>query len=142
MKIQNQGPEIDFATIDSLQQSLKAKLPDAYTLFLLQNNGGSPEPNVIDIPGISDSPTDVQVFFGLGSPTSSSDLLWNISLYENKVDEGYVPIGRDSGGNLFLIDIGPGRPGSIFYWDVTGVGDFIRVAENFGDFSEKLRAWV
>jgi hypothetical protein len=66
MLIDSCGPRVEPTDIEALEAELDAKLPSAYREFLLTYNGGTPTPSTVDVPGAAGTPTDVQVFFGIG----------------------------------------------------------------------------
>lgn len=141
MKIDSTGPVIGHEEISDLESMIGAVLDDGYREFLLRCNGGSPTPDTIDIPEAPGTPTDVQVLFGIGRSTESSDLLWNTSIIgERGLKEKLLPIGCDSGGNLFCLQIVGGRTGKVLYYDLESPGNQLySVAPNFQTFVQKLR---
>jgi hypothetical protein len=52
-----------------------------------------------------------------------------------------LPIARDSGGNLFCLDLFKEFTGGILYCDLSSHVTFYEVAPNFDAFMEKIRAW-
>ena len=63
IRIKDQGPKLSGQDIDSAEHDFGISFPKSYRRFLLEHNGGRPDPDTIDIPGHPQSPTDVQVFF-------------------------------------------------------------------------------
>lgn len=132
------------ASADELTEveiKLGATLPVTYRNFLAVNNGGLPEPNVVDIEGLSDSPTDIQVFFGTRRNFPSSTLAWNIDEMKSRHPNArLLPIARDSGGNLFCLKTDPVSYGEVIYLDIFG-GSYqsYLVATEFDRFLKKIR---
>lgn len=103
IEIDEQGRQIGEADIISFENTLGMRLPNDYRQFLLLNNGGIPSPDVVDVTGAPGSPTDVQVFFGIGTDVESSDLLWNLKLIKDRFpDRSILPIACDSRGEFVL----------------------------------------
>lgn len=141
MKIENAGPRIGLAQIIAFEAALGAVLAQDYRDFLLEFNGGAPTPDIVDVPGASGSPTDLQVFFGINRATESSDLVWNLSLVADRIPQHrLVPIACDSGGNLFCLKVVRGVTSEVVYCDLDSaqVSTYF-VAPSFGEFVQLLR---
>ncbi|MBA4055749.1 MAG: hypothetical protein C0490_13620 [Marivirga sp.] len=144
MKINNFGPELTPAQIEILEAETGILLPKDYREFLLICNGGIPnqDKNIVDIPEAPGSPTDVQVFFGIGRAVHSSDIKWNITLIKERCsDDDLIPIACDSGGNIFCL-----RPNKdkhdVIYFDLDAPNPpCYFIASSFSAFIEKLRSF-
>jgi cell wall assembly regulator SMI1 len=143
MLIENSGPKIGTQDIAQIEAELGAALPDCYRRFLLQYNGGSPTPDTIDVPGAADSPTDVQVFFGIGRSVESSGLASNLALVRERCPNLHVlPVACDSGGNLFGLSIDHGTASKVIYCDLDDPDcATYEVAASFDEFIAKMRAF-
>jgi hypothetical protein len=143
MLIENIGPQIKSIDVTALEEKLGVELPDSYRKFLLTYNGGTPVQDVVDIVGLTGTPTDVQVFFGIGRPIESSDLTWNLNLIgELCVDYPLLPIACDSGGNLFCFRIEHGVATEVIYCDLGNPDcNSYAVAPSFEEFIAKLRSF-
>jgi hypothetical protein len=144
VEISEQGSQsISAAEIAALEGKLGAKLSDSYRRFLMLNNGGRPSPDIIDIEGVPGSPTDVQIFFGIGRNIESSDLSWNLDLIAERYPGHHLlPIACDSGGNLFCLEVSQGIASEVMYCDLNdSCGAFYKVALHFDEFLNKIRAW-
>lgn len=144
--ITDAGPVLAEADITELQARVGMPLPPPYRRFLLTHNGGVPAPNTVDIQGFDQSPTDVQEFFGVGLPIASSRLDWNLDTLRERLRGSLVPIGCDSGGNLFALSLRARDLGAVLYLDLEAVyGDLAspppeyRVAADFDEFLSRLR---
>lgn len=142
--LRNQGPPITEARILDLERDLQAALCEDYRRFLAANNGGEPEPNIIEIEGLPGSPTDIPTFFGIDRPVASSDLFWNLALIRDRCPGRHVlPIACDSGGNLFCLKVSAGVATEAIYIDLDGSPRTpYEVAASFHDFMQKLRNWT
>lgn len=136
------GPTADPDELAALEERLGRALPDSYRRFLLQHNGGSPTPDVVDVPSAPGTPTDIQVFFGLGRSVASSDLAWNLDLINERCPGRQVlPIACDSGGNLFCLDLAQSDRMPVLYCDLdTGAAAFFDVARDFDSFLCAIRS--
>lgn len=141
MLIENPGPKITASDIASIEAKLGAVLPVSYRQFLLHSNGGAPTPDTIDVPGADGSPTDVQVFFGIGRSVESSDLAWNLVLAGERCAGLHVlPIACDSGGNLFCLQFERDDAVKVIYCDLQDPDCVTyEVAATFDEFIAKIR---
>lgn len=139
-QITDAGRKLDLADVFRFERELEAALPDQYSAFLLESNGGIPDPALVDIPGLRGSPTDVQVLFGLGRNEESSDLRWNRETFSDRLPSRLLPIACDSGGNLFCISLSGADTGSVQFVDLEqpGLATYF-VANSFRDFISSLR---
>jgi len=141
--IENTGPKIADVDLRAVEETLGASLPPEYRHFLLAFNGGAPTPDTIDVPHAPGTPTDVQVFFGIGRAVETSNLSWNLALIRRRcASQAFLPVACDSGGNLFCLEVERGVAMKVVYCDLEAVKCvFYPVAENFTEFLKKLREY-
>ena len=140
--VKDAGPRINESEIVALEREIGDVLPPDYRAFLLRFNGGLPEPDIIDVAGLADSPTDVQVFFGVRRNIGSSNILWNWNVYRDRVPANALPIASDSGGNVYCITLTAPGKGEISYTDLSrGLPRTYRVAATFTEFIDSLRSF-
>ncbi len=144
IEISESGYQIGESDITHLESEFGTKLPDAYRRFLLLHNGGVPSPEIIDIAGASWSPTDIQVFFGIGSQIVPDNLSWNLQLIKDRRPDLHIlPVACDSGGNLFCLRVSNDGSCEVIYYDMNDrVGTIYEVAPNFDAFLNKIRPWM
>ncbi|HEX4144217.1 MAG TPA: SMI1/KNR4 family protein [Pirellulales bacterium] len=136
--IENPGPSLAISSIEEFESEIGRALPEQYRRFLEKYNGGQPWPHCIDITTFPESPTDIQVFFGLGRDVEASDLRWIVKTYDGLITNEVLPIACDSGGNLFCLVLRGNAHGSIVYFDRSRSD--MPPYEVAGDFSQFLRA--
>lgn len=140
MIIQEEGRRLAESEVAAFEKDLGTTLPEGYRQFLLEHNGGRPEPDVIDIEGLPGGSADVQVFFGLGCSIESSNLDWNLAMFRTQFHEDLLPIACDSGGCIYCISIHGARCGSIVYCDfIESKVTYYSVAPSFEGMLKKLR---
>ena len=146
MTVEDRGPEVSETQLASLEANLGSPLPAEYREFLIASNGGVPTPDTIDIPGFPESPTDVQVLFGVGRSVESSRLEWNLRTLAERLDSGLLPIACDSGGNVFCLSLRSSDNGAVLYCDLQAVfadyqskPQYYPVAPSFESFLRRLR---
>jgi len=138
--LDNGGPRLRENDLDDFEKDANIILLAEYRSFLLRHNGGLPSPDVIDVKGAPGSPTDVQVFFGIGRPVESSDLQWNRRTFVERLPSKWLPIARDSGGNLFCLSVSGPDAGSAMYVDLDqALPGFYFVPRSVDEFLDKLR---
>ena len=94
LQMTNVGPELSEADVDRAQEQLGASLPDSYRAFLLEFNGGRPDPYHFDVAGWRHRKSLVNDFYGL-VPGEYNDLVENAELLEDRVPSGFIPIADD-----------------------------------------------
>jgi hypothetical protein len=104
------GP-IDPADLVEFEEANEVSLPDDYKSFLLEYNGGRPEPNELLEPS-----TDVQWLFGMVEEPAWASLFHALDTYEGRIPAWYIPIGTDSGGNIFIMSLFEENKGVVALW--------------------------
>ena len=104
------GP-VNSADIVEFEETNEVSLPEDYKAFLLQHSGGRPEANVL-----ADAGTDVQWLFGLVEEPAWASLFHALDTYEGRIPAWYLPIGTDSGGNLYIMSLYEENKGVIALW--------------------------
>jgi hypothetical protein len=142
MMIGDAGPKIKLEDVDAIEKQINARLTSEYRQFLLKYNGGTPSPDIMDVPDARGTPTDVQVFFGIGRSVDSSNLSWNASLVADRCPGlPVLPIACDSGGNLFCLKVERGVAEKVVYCDLESRECAIyAVAQSFGELIRRLRS--
>lgn len=140
VRLSETGLRITEENLTELEGELKTTLPSEYRSFLQETNGGLPSPFVVDVEGAPESPTDVQVFFGLARVVESSDLRWNLRTFGGRLPAELLPIACDSGGSLFCLSLRALDAGSIIFADLAqGTPTYYFVADSISSFLSKLR---
>lgn len=113
VKILDSGDAIDLAQIREYEEKIGVPLPDDYRQFLIENNGGYPEPdsfNYKEKEGVGSSTVQGFLGFNLSDGNNVYDFLehWTI--------DNMVPIAFDSCGNLIVMNLAE-KEGYVFFWD-------------------------
>lgn len=145
----NQFGKIDLKDLQDFEESNQVSLPEDYKNFLIEHNGGVPEYNVISF---GTNASDVQILFGMHNGPYYASLFQAIDVFQNRIPGWYIPIGRDSGGNLYIMSLWEGNKGVIAFWDheteaPEGEADqyydnLTEVASSFSDFINKLQPFT
>lgn len=107
---------IDAKAIAGFEANTGLALPADYKDFLLQHNGGRPEPGVFDIPGWGD--TIVNDLFGIGEESGRvGDLLEAYDAWFDRIPAGFVVIGDDPAGNPILLATASSGEAGVYFFD-------------------------
>lgn len=139
--IVSEGPTLSEEEVQAFERELGNRLPEDYREFLLRHNGGRPTPDTCPIPGHPESPTDVQVLFGLTRSIMTSTLAWNLEmLREEHGPSDTLPIACDSFGHIYCLWVAGRKRGVVEYLDRDGDPPrFYRVARSFSEFLGSLQ---
>lgn len=133
----------DFAAV------VGGKLPADYTAFLTRYDGGFPYPNVFDevTPDAVRRSVDRQAFcdrlFSLENVESHA----KGEIFGSAVPEGFLLIGEDPGGLIFLLSLRPNDFGGVFLWQANSArwgsednneAHIFRQSESFTAFLDSL----
>ena len=129
------------AQLDDFEGQARIRLPDTYRRWLLQNNGGRPDPKRIEfIENGIPTASDVHWIYGLGKP-DWADLSDAFITFKARIPKGLIPVARDSGGNQYLIESPSGR---ILFWnhevEDLEVSKMPVCANSFEEFLANLKA--
>jgi hypothetical protein len=117
-------------------------LPEEYRNFLLENNGGVPNPNENKKPD-----TIVTYIFGMHNGEYYASLYKHIDMFTKRLPFNSLPIASDPFGNLFIMSLHPEGFGHIYFWDHEGetedqdehyIDNCYFVAYSFSDFINNL----
>lgn len=109
-KINPFGP-VNSADIVEFEESNEVILPDDYKEFLLDQNGGLPISNTI-----SSINTDVNWLYGMVEEPAWASLFHALDIYEGRIPAWYIPIGNDSGGNVYIMSLFDDNKGVVAIW--------------------------
>ena len=137
---------LDESAVSVLEGFLGLRIPGDYRVFLLNDNGEWGGGKDFNVPG--QGSTSLSYFFPLVSKILADNLPYKIKLYKRRIPEEMLPIGSDTGGNLFLLSLKGKDRGAIFFWDHEMEADEdeqpyyenIKVlSRNFNDFLKLLK---
>jgi hypothetical protein len=140
IQIRTANRQLEANDLKRIEEKMGRPLPEAYRAFLLENNGGQPYPNGIDIPGWNLKSTDVNVFYGLDDEFECNDLLWYPDWLEGCLENHLLPIAGDSGANSFFLVLDDEDYGQVYYFDAREIPPRpYFVAKDFNEFLSKIR---
>ena len=116
MKFLGKNNLINEQDIKYFENRFNVNLPIAYRNFLLQFNGGDPEPHLF-AENIELGYLVVNELYGIKAQEKYNDLEHKLEIYDGRVSNNFIAIGGDPGGNQFCIGISGDFTGKIFFWD-------------------------
>jgi hypothetical protein len=132
-------------TLDAFESRLELNLPKMYREFLIELNGGTPNPSHVHF--LNDdlqASTQLRYLPGIHDGEDWARLPWYVEQYHHRVPIGYIPIGIDTLGSLFLMSVQGPMSGRVYFWDHNlehappTFDNMSFVAANFTDFLDKL----
>ncbi|MDO6675016.1 SMI1/KNR4 family protein [Tenacibaculum sp. 1B UA] len=102
------------AEVLAFEQNYKIHLPTDYFKFLLNHNGGSPEPCLFT----KNPDLGIIVINWLnGLLKGKNGLVWNIEIFDGRIPKRFLAIGDDPGGNQICLDVSLNNTnGAVYFW--------------------------
>lgn len=121
MDINIQDSEKALTEVDlvRLEEQIQHRIPDAYRVFLLNHNGGYPEPSDFKIDSDTEESTQISSvdwFLGIGGQ-ESTELKYCIETYKGRLPKSLFPVARDPGGSLICISTKKDDLGKVYFWE-------------------------
>ena len=121
-----------------LEKYLGCDLPRVYREFIQVANGASPEADSID--DEDGEEWSVNNFFFVGPDNGSTEsVVWNHINRWPGIPPDFLPIARDAGDNLFLMDTAAGHSDEVWIWVHDDPDKPLRkLADHFEEFIDRL----
>ena len=116
VSIRTAGPKIGPQDVAAVEAKLARRLPNGYKQFLLEYNGGVPEPNQFDVPGARTS-SGVNRFYAILDGEVDGDLIYEQRLLRGYLPSGIMAIADAEGGNHVCLSVRGEDYGSVFFRD-------------------------
>ncbi len=141
------GPPITSADIESVESRIGIRLPADYKAFLLKYNGGRPTPNAFPIEGLANNPFGgIQVFFGIDDPIDSCNLDSNYEIVSGSLPTNLLAIACNGGGDLICLSLYGDDAGAVLFWDShhdqpyePNYDHVYKIADSFPEFLESIQ---
>lgn len=141
-KILGSHKKLSLEEIERFEMENQVSLTNKYKNFLIQWNGGYPQPNtfkISDDQGIS----ILNQFYGIGD--MYSNIADYIDIYEYRLPDGFIPIANDPGGNVICIGTRNSYYEKVYFWDheqeteyPNDMSNMYFLADDIDDFLEQL----
>lgn len=152
MKLYDSGEKLRREEIEKFENELNIILPNDYIDFILKNNGGTPEEDIVfdyvDFITSKELGTDIReffIFYKEREGTYDDIVKVNNILHETgQLDKSYFVFADDSGGNIICMSIEGDHYGQIYFGDQeledpeTGHIVLSKVANSFIEFIQIL----
>lgn len=132
--------------LKAFESEIGIPLPDDYREFLLQHNGGKPDPCHFPIAEDTDSLHHV---YGLHDGPTWFRLDDARQTYHGRIPASMIPIADDPYGNAICLGVTGNERGRIYFWDHENESDdepyfdnITTLAATFSDFVDSLFKWV
>lgn len=149
MIMKNSRGHISEEDILDFERKYNINLPESYRSFLLQNNGGTPNPNIFDFNDNYGQNTSslVHYFYALYNGDGYDNIEQNYKLFksEGRIPINILPIADDPFGNMVCISFSGSDCGKIYFWDHElesqnkSYDNLSLIADSFTDFINSLR---
>lgn len=150
MNICDEGMDLTRNNIEEYERKLDVKLPEDYKEFMLENNGGVPEEDIMfdffDLASEKNNSTDIReffIFYNEGETSYDDIMKVNTIMREEKtIPDDFWVFADDSGGNPIGMKLSGDEIGSVYFCnheleDVdTGFLLMSKVANSFHEFIE------
>ena len=149
-KITDSSEPLTVPKIAKAERGLGRSIPLDYRKFLLQYNGGRPDPSDFAMAGVRKGSTQigaVKRFLGIDTPEDTLNLDYVLEMFGDRMPSRFFPIARDPGGNLIGISTKGADVGKVYFWDHERESDdgetpndknLYLVADSFDKFLDKL----
>jgi hypothetical protein len=103
--------------IQAFETRLNARLPEDYRQFLMQHNGGKPEPYCfrVDMNGFPNE--SAITYFLCLSDTEQDSLSRYLKIYRDRIPVNLLPIALPLAVNLVCLSIAGDDYGTVYFWD-------------------------
>jgi len=102
--------------IKAVEAKISRAVPATYRKFLLDHNGGHPEPADFHFADSKEDGGIVAAFFGV-NVSGAMNLEDTLRTYADRIPTRMFPIAHDPGGNLILLVVSGKDKNKIYFWD-------------------------
>lgn len=115
-EIIEQNPPVSENELLLFEEENCLRLPIDYRSFLLSSNGGRPIPSAFPIIGFPNNPFgNLQLFFGVNDPCSSTNLEDTFRMYVDQIPYGILPIACTDCDDFICLDMRL-SPAAVKFW--------------------------
>lgn len=139
MNIEMTHERLSLEELEAFEKKQDIKLPKYYREFLLEYNGGYPNPSVYKISD-DEGESVLNIFYGIGN--MYDNLEKKLDFFDEILDLEFIPIADDPGGNQICLGLNEEYCGQIFHWnhdeEHDGMKNMYFLANNINEFIENL----
>ena len=152
MKFLNSAEPVSYKDVFKVGDDLGVKLPEEYVEFIVNDNGGTPAPDMLydfyDEVSEQENTSVIRKFFSFYSDEKSArnniKLICNVMRREKTIPFDMIPIADDPTGNVICISLSKNDYGAIYYLNHefedsdTGYLMKSKITNSFKEFIENL----
>lgn len=118
IRITDPGPKLTQSQLDAVEKILGVVFPPQYRTFMLETNGGFPEPNSFDLKDGGDG-SCLSYFYSIGLAGEQREQLTSRQEFRaGRLPTKFIAIGPDPGCNEICLNCSIGADyGKIYFWD-------------------------
>ncbi|MCL9635033.1 SMI1/KNR4 family protein [Bacillus zanthoxyli] len=135
MKMERIHESLSIEDLERFEHSHSITIPREYRDFLLEYNGGYPNPSVYKI-SEKLGESIVNIFYGIG--TMYDNLEKKFDLFDEIVEAGFMAIADDPSGNQICIGISNQYFGQVYHWahgeETEEMENIYFLSNSFNDF--------
>src|SRR5699024_5889251 len=94
----------DETELDKFENELGVILPRSYKHFVQKYNGGTPEPNIIELKNEDIKSISITDFLDIIND-QSNDVKLQYETYKERIPNNHIPISRGQGGNIIYLSL-------------------------------------
>ncbi|WBL81859.1 SMI1/KNR4 family protein [Bradyrhizobium xenonodulans] len=110
-------PPASAQDIARVEAALGARLPESFKALLAQSDGGEFSIDGVRIKTQNDVTILDRILSVRGTATSGILQQYEMRRSMDRIPVRCCPIGRDPGGNLFILSLEPASYGRVYFWD-------------------------
>lgn len=99
--------------VQHLEHVIGERLPESYTAFLSEQDGG----------WLTENDQALKVIFGVGDVPDDLSMWRKLETFRDRVPSWLLPVAQDAYGNLFALSLRPEDRGTVWFWDHEGEAD-------------------
>ena len=129
--------------IIDFQAIIGFELPNDYSCFLKDYNGGKPKLDSLKIyKRKKEELWSLRYLFGIHHKEYWASIFWVIKSLENRIPNEFLPIAENGGGDYYVMNLSKEKFGQIFIWDhnneseKNGTKYYKNLTHLFNSFSE------
>lgn len=122
LRFTQKGPKLTDTELAGVERELGVSLPDAYRDFLLEQNGGVPNPNSLSIKGCDE--LSLQWFYSIRPKQRERDLIAMTLHFREELwlPKQFLPIAMLDNDDLLLVTVSGKTPGRVALWTAVEEG--------------------
>jgi hypothetical protein len=141
------GPKITRLDIKAMENKISVFLPEDYKIFLLESNGGAPNPRYFLIEGWENNDKGgIDTFYGFSYIVQGFkyDLEEHFETYKGRIPTNLFPIACTGMGDVIVLSVAGYDKGKVYIWDheqehfPPTYDNIYKIADSFREFIDSI----